>query len=92
MSGNVPDMTLTLREFQRSLGKARRAADAGTEVVITERSGSTYVFKATTTAGKRKTFGEMAGHHFGTVRGGPADLSTNKAHLAGFGRKSMGRG
>ena len=41
---------------------------------------------------KVKTFGEMAGHHFGAVRGGPPDLSINKAYLADFGRKSMGRG
>jgi len=92
MSGKLPDMTLTLREFQRSLGKVRRAADAGTEILIQGRSGASYVFKATKPAARRKTFGEMAGHHFGTVSGGPADLSTNKAHLAGFGQKSMGRG
>ena len=85
-------MTLTLREFQRSLAKVRRAADAGTEVHIKERSGSTYVFKATKPAKKPKTFGEMAGHHFGTVSGGPPDLSTNKKYLADFGLKSMGRG
>jgi hypothetical protein len=92
MSGNMPDMTLTLREFQRSLGKVRRAADAGTEVLIKGRSGASYVFKAAKPATKRKTFGEMAGHHFGTVSGGPPDLSTNKKYLADFGRKSMGRG
>ena len=91
MSGNVPDMTLTLREFQRSLGKVRRAADAGAEILIKERSGRSYVFKATKPAARRKTFGEMAGHHFGCFDSGLGDLSTNKKYLADFGKKSMGR-
>jgi hypothetical protein len=91
MSGNVSDMTLTLREFQRSLGKVRRAADAGTEILIKGRSGASYVFKATKAATRRKTFGEMAGHHFGCFDSGLGDLSTNKKYLADFGKKSMGR-
>jgi hypothetical protein len=88
----MPDMTLTLREFQRGLGKVRRAADAGAESIVQGRSRASYGFKATAPATKRKTFGEMAGHHFSPVKGGPPDLATNKAYLADFGRKSMGRG
>lgn len=89
-------MRLTLQQFRRRLGEARRAAAAGTEVLIKERSGATYVFKSSAAAvGKRskaKTFGEMFGHFIGSVKGGPADLSTNKKYLDDFGRKSMGRG
>ncbi len=93
----MPPMTLTLQQFRRSVGKARRAAAAGSTVVVTESSGASYVFKATAKSAapsqrkKPKTFGEMAGHHFGTVSGGPPDLSTNKAYLADLGLKSMGR-
>ncbi len=87
----MPDMTLTLREFQRSLAKVRRAADAGTEILITERSGANYVFKAAKPLAQRKTFGAMAGHHFGCFASGLGDLSTNKQHLADFGKKSAAR-
>ncbi len=96
MSGNLPRMTLTLQQFRRRFGKARRAAAAGTKVVVTDRSGASYVFQAASPeaapAPQQKTFGEMFGHLAGSVRGGPPDLSTNKKHLADLGRKSMGRG
>lgn len=87
-------MTLTLQQFRRSFGKARRAAAAGDEVIVTGSAGASYVFKATSAPklpAKAKTFGEMAGHHFGCIDSGLGDLSTNKKYLADFGKKSMGR-
>jgi hypothetical protein len=88
-------MTLTLQQFRRSFGKARRAAAAGTKVLVTDRAGASYVFQtatsAVTSAQEQKTFGEVFGHLAGSVRGGPPDLSSNKKHLDDFGRKSMGR-
>ncbi|MBI5769456.1 MAG: hypothetical protein HZA93_16900 [Verrucomicrobia bacterium] len=93
-------MTLTLQQFRRRMGPARRAAAAGTEVLVRDRSGASYVFKAAPARSsmdgarrtKARTFGEIFGHVMGSVKGGPPDLSTNKKYLEDFGRKSMGRG
>jgi len=95
-------MTVTLQQFRRRLGPARRAAAAGTEVIVKDSASASYVFKvkaspARPVAGsakhpKAKTFGEMFGHPAGALKGGPPDLSTHKKHLEDLGRKSMGRG
>ncbi|HVX83473.1 MAG TPA: hypothetical protein VH253_01525 [Phycisphaerae bacterium] len=34
----------------------------------------------------RPTFGEVAGHLFGSVKGLPRDLSTNPKHMEGYGK------
>jgi Ribbon-helix-helix protein, copG family len=34
---------------------------------------------------RRPTFGELAGHLAGSLKGGPGDLSTNPKHMEGFG-------
>jgi hypothetical protein len=79
-------MTTTLREFQRSFRRMRIAADSGREIVIRERNGAEYVFKASKPAKRQKTFWELAGHHCGSVKSGKSDLSTNKKYFANFGR------
>lgn len=64
----------------------RKAAAAGKDIrVRDQKTGEEFSFKATKPK-KRKTFGELAGHLAGSVKGGPSDLSTNKKYMEGFGR------
>lgn len=79
-------MTTTLREFQRSFRRMRAAANAGREVIVRERNGAEYVFRARGAATGPKSFWELAGQHCGAVQSGKSDLSTNKRHLANLGR------
>ncbi len=81
-------MTTTMREFQRQFSRMRKAAAAGKEIRVCDRkTGEEFTFKAAAPA-KKKTFWDLAGHLAGSAKGGPADLSTNKTYLKGFGRDS----
>lgn len=79
-------MTTTVREFQRKFSRMRKVASAGKEIRIRDqKTGEEFSFKATK-SGKKKTFWDLAGHLAGSVKSGVGDLSTNKKHMAGFGR------
>lgn len=82
----MSDMTISMREFQREFGRVRKAAAAGKEIrVRDQKTGEEFSFKAAQP--EKKTFWELAGHLAGSVKSGVGDLSTNKKHLANFGRK-----
>lgn len=72
-------MTTTLREFSRNLGRHRRAAAQGHEVLVRDSAGAVYVFKRAD--GAKPTMGDMVGHLAGRVKTGRRVKS-----LAGYGR------
>ena len=75
----MSDMTTTLREFSRNLARHRRAAASGSEIIVQDGKGATYVFKRVDVP--LRTMTDHVGHLAGTVRTGKRVKS-----LAGYGR------
>ncbi len=72
-------MTTTLREFSRNLGRHRRAAANGREILVQDSAGTVYVFKRV--AAPARTMADHVGHLAGSVRTGHRVKT-----LAGYGR------
>lgn len=72
-------MQVTTREFTRKFPSFRRAALAGEEVRVRDRSGNNFVFRATET--KAVSLAESMADLIGSVRSGRA-----RKTLAGYGR------
>ena len=72
-------MKVTVREFTRKFPSFRRAALAGREVQVRDRSGNDFVFRATET--KPVSLAEAMGDMMGSVQSGQS-----KKTLVGYGR------
>ena len=72
-------MKVTVREFTRKFPSFRRAALAGREVQVRDRSGNDFVFRATET--KPVSLAEAMGDLMGSVQSGQS-----KKTLVGYGR------
>jgi hypothetical protein len=89
MTDKVSDMKTTIRQFQRNFKGIRQRAALGEVVEIEDAEGDVYLFKIKKK--KPRLFGEVAGTYTKTFQSGIVDLATNKNHLKGLGRASMGR-